>query len=454
MPGEATASPLEGADPTHDPLTVGADSASAAGPATLLDDIDEVKDLVFEPGLSVNELQQIIAAENENRYGIGSVFVARPDPLEIDPAAELGKNIAGIRLPADTSLIDFARLTTKLTGVPIGFDADALAAAGLSAAAPVQVDFTDVTVHDMLTRVAQASRLAVVERGQAIVLVPADAGALVTRRYDIPVVEATDTKSIETFVTSIQTLIAPATWQLGGGEGTARFDQGQLVVEQIPVVHREIERLVEGLRLAHAAAQGSQSAAPPPAAAEGAPRLFAHTLLGQTAEARGRRSELSIMTPQPLDQVLGRLEQDTGLTLLVDWPAALDEGWNPNVLVPWQPADQATVADTLAELARSMNLTLRWVDPTTVEMTSSQVARQKLSIEVYSAATFVKAGRMSPEQVIAIVRSAIGGDLRDSPEAQVFYEPHSAAIVASLPQRLHFRLQRVLERLGGIEPTP
>jgi len=209
-----------------------------------------------------------------------------------------------------------------------------------------------------------------------------------------------------------------------------------MVVNHMLPVHFEVLVLCEKLRVARGIAPRSNLDR----------RLFLLKSRNVQAQATLKKN-LSINYHEltSLVRILRRLEQETGLTILTDWPALLASGWNPATEATLT-VENETAAATLTKLLTPYGLTFKVVDAETLQVTTQQAALTENEIELYSAARLIEKGG-SPLAVLSLLRTAIGpAQFRAGGGLGVLrYDGGSNTIIASAPQPLQLQIESLLE---------
>jgi hypothetical protein len=153
-------------------------------------------------------------------------------------------------------------------------------------------------------------------------------------------------------------------------------------------------------------------------------------------------SNLNLLVAKPIQKVIDQIEQEVGISILVDWPSLISEGWTPDTEIPWESNGEPFVK-TLQETLRSMKLDYRVVDAKTIELTTRKKNESTLSMEVYPCAEILKKTKLAVFR--NQLETGIGNKINAQAGMSATYDSSCQCIVAVLPQPLHRRLERILE---------
>ena len=181
----------------------------------------------------------------------------RVPPQLVNVNARLSDEVSGFE-SRGLPLVDFVALVSRLSTIPITIDADALAALGQSPIVPVQMHQEKNDVADLLDAALGPLRLGYQVRDGQLIVGAAPAEKLRQVKYAVPDLVGDDAQALQRLATVIQRMVAPASWQSSGGQGTMNAKGGALVVEQSEPAHGEILTFCEKLRIARGLPQKSR----------------------------------------------------------------------------------------------------------------------------------------------------------------------------------------------------
>jgi len=300
--------------------------------------------------------------------------------------------VPGIKF--NKSLARFANMIGLTNAVPVTFDLDALAEAGVTLRDTITIDAKNVTLTEVLACALGPRGLIAVEHGgQLLVTTDVRHKNLATSRdYDISDLAGSDPATVVKLVT---TLVEPTSWAAQGGEGVVNATGGKLNVRHTAEMQAAVAGFLDRLRVARRLPVKHAGAKPP------------RTVSRSTAARRKLDHAVTInfSNSVSLAQVLSKLEEVAEIQLPADGVALAAAGRFAG--------SQATVAmsdrplrDALDQALNPLGLAWRAFDETTVQITSQQVVDQHGELEVYSAAPYIKAG-VQPAALIERLRNEV-----------------------------------------------
>lgn len=243
----------------------------------------------------------------------------------------------------------------------------------------------------------------------------------------------------------VQQYVAPGQWVTTPDAPDGNAANGpslQVVGQEIrvtarPAIHYRIQRLREQLTFLN----NADGPVPPQS-----PELRPMALQAQAAFAAPLR--LDFYRPTALRTVLDGFTQQSGLVVIVDWPALLGEGWTPDTEVPWSANSESTKS-ALDEFVFDMGLTYQLVTPTVIRLTTREAVNRDLDVEVYAIGDLV-----ADQERWDLLRSRLSQllyvELRDYPQSYVNYYADQDCVIASLPQEGHRRLTEYFTQLRNV----
>ena len=301
---------------------------------------------------------------------------------EVDVETRLAGEMHALELD-NTPLLQFVRLMSDLSGLPLTIDLDACVRKGVRLDAPVRTKLNQTTVREALETVAASRGLALVVRNnQAILTCPAaESEALRVERYDVSDL-ATGATNPAVLMQWTQELVAPGAWK-PAGQGRIEAAGSVLSITQTEAVHAETLRFFERLR----AARGL------PLASRGDPQRFAILPAWRRAEtALAQPVTFNFQPTRPLPRILLPLEEACRVTLAVDW-AALAAAKVSAQVKGGVAVDKQPLRVTLDKLLAPLGLAYRTVDANLLEITSRKALAERLELEFYPVGPLVAAGR-------------------------------------------------------------
>ena len=231
----------------------------------------------------------------------------------MDVTARLAGPLRGLEV-TDMPLVKAVDLLAAISTTPITLDADAMLQLGVTPGDPISLRLDSTTVGDALQAAAAEHGLAaIVDGGQVIVTSPADYRETLRKvRYTVADLTGEDKASVAELAALVRLLVAPESWQSGGGRGTIEPDQGALVVMQTGDVHQQVLVFCEKLR----------NARQKPLRSHVNPEQFTLiTRLNQARKMLDRPVTANYHQPATLAKILAFLAEAAGIDILVDHAA-------------------------------------------------------------------------------------------------------------------------------------
>jgi len=299
------------------------------------------------------------------------------------------------------SLIEFVRVLSRLTGIPMTLDIDEMKPLSLSVKTPVSGQFKEATVEQILSETLAAVGLHWKATDQQILIQPKMVSIdsdNVELTFDVSdFVEKTNDLKADVLAEIVQRLVCPDENVVVLPDHRLTIEQGKNNRKSLLRQSEDIRRFLEQLRFVRQLPQNSE--------------LKAETL---APEAFGWDRVMEPMTlnyylPVPLSQVVAQLETRTKLTIIVDHQS-LHRAWCPFVSI-WATVqcNQGTVNDVL-ELSfasvESVALAYRIIDHQTLEITTAESAGQpeKMVVEVHP---YQLGEDETPEDIVRSLRLAV-----------------------------------------------
>lgn len=209
--------------------------------------------------------------------------------------------------------------------------------------------------------------------------------------------------------------------------GALQIRDGKILVVHYPAIQKKIARVLRQLTLSKLN--------------QGQPQGWPDELLPKAVQESGRlQTVINLLNhqPTPLRDIFQQIHKQSNVTVLIDWPSLIQEGWTPDTAVPIV-AENQVVADVLRELCLDMGLSLRSMAPDVVCLLSDSAEESHADVEVYPVADLCPSGREWPVLRGRLMR-LLEQDIQRYPSTYLYYDPDFKAIVASMPQSCHQRL--------------
>jgi hypothetical protein len=347
-------------------------------------------------------------ATNDNPAKHGdAIELKKAPPVRVDVAARLADPIAQLEL-TDIPLAKGVELLAALGALPVTLDADAMARLGVTPRDRISLQVRGTTLGKALqTAVAERGLAVTAENGQILVGPPAEYRETLRKvRYTVSDLTGDDKGAVAELATIVRRLVAPESWQAGGGRGMIESDGSALLVFQSADVHRQVLVFCEKLRTARHKPLRSREE----------PEHF--TLATRCDQARGmldRPVTANFHEPAPLARILAFLGEAAGTDILVD-RAALATAETSDRVEATVTANQRALGTVLADLLRPLGLVYRVVGPTAIQVTTAEAAAERLEIEFYPVAAWLAKGTSGPHlaerlkaRIAATTWSDVGG---------------------------------------------
>ena len=409
---------------------------------SILEELAGISDLVFDPGVDYDALREVADDDRTHKYGIGKVFVPVPRKIDIDPVEAVNEIYPGLSYK-DQPLIEFARNLFSLIQVPIQLDGQAIVEGRLDPLAKVNSAGKDISTSWVLKTALEPLGLTWKwnEDSSIIVITSIESDKIETRELPLDASLAIiDEESSDRLVKGIQFVIEPRSWNTKGGSGTVEVQDNNLVLEQTNDICMRVEKLIGSLALAAKLKSNPDDAA----------------LTDQISTAYFRSQDLltsegTVHSIQlvPIQSLLNDLQQQDGITVIVDWNELQKENWNPRTRIPWN-AKGMSIEETLKELTNSMGLAYRLLDESTVQVTSRKEYWSQTRLEVYPCNKLLSKN-YSGDQIIQFLTEGIASDRPEGKNTPVVFSPQYQCIIAVLPDPLHIRVEKILQQLANRE---
>ena len=399
--------------------------------------LGKLQELLEEAGTSVLEMTDVAAFNRETEMvGIPKYFVEPVEPSITNFDRQLNLKIAGIKYD-DTSLLDIFRELQIVTGLTVAMDTQSWQANNVALDTVTSINLKDQSVQDVFSQSVQPFGLtAKFDPVSKLVLVQSATSDQKTEvEYLIP--EAIPDEQVSTFVKNIQLLIAAESWLSEVAPSTIVVNNRKAIVNATAHVHFQLGRLLDKLEKVAAF-----NAAPTPANLEAL-----QTIWDRAEKARGTNPELKVTVDLPLPVYLSQLQAKTGSVVLIDWINVVEEGWNPQALIPGNLIE-GTTEDVLRELARAMELTFRAVDDRTFELTTFDAAVEKTEVEVYPCKDLLESGINSEQLRDFIFFKLLRGQVESMPAStRILFQDDLQCFIAVAPQSLQRQINSIIKRL-------
>jgi hypothetical protein len=348
--------------------------------------------------------------------------VPKPAPRQLDTRARLADPMGKLKLPK-IGLKDLSRLITSMSTVPISFGESAFAF-GAQPNSQVAVAADDNPVGDVFDTALKRLHLVTRVDGQHLIVEHASAQQSESKviKHDV-----SDLASSQVALSELMTFIYQFTDHAptDGSVTTGGAGEGVLTVNATRAGHLRLALLLDRLRTARGITFTNRFKNS---------SLFASRPWCVADEKLDQRLTVRHEKPLRLDQLLGEIEERTGLHLLVDWRELDREGWNESTLVSsnmWQEPLRDILADVLAQLG----VTYRIVLADTISITTNAAERGIVQTAFFPIDDLLENGQ-DLQHVIQLTKQSIGvASFRDQGGiGAIGFDAPSQTLVVQLPQ--------------------
>jgi hypothetical protein len=270
----------------------------------------------------------------------------------------------------DVPLDQFLHTLSEIANVAITLDPEACELAGVSVHQSVSASGNDTTINQLLTTGLAKTRLEFAVAGGQVKL---ELGGDAKRRaVDYDVADLVDNDGGKQLVRLIQQLIAPESWQTGGG--TIEVNGEKLRVDHSQQVRHQVLIFCERLRIARSLPLRSRYPA----------ELLSIEPAYQAIAAKlGEKTTFTILPWSRMTDVVGHWQSASGITVLVDWAALADRNLGPSSSIACSANDR-TWGDVLDKSLEPIELTWWPVNKDTIQITTSEAVEDVRRIEFYA----------------------------------------------------------------------
>ena len=361
----------------------------------------------------------------------------RTPPPDVDVQARLADPIVAMEF-AKISLGKFVDLLSRMSTIPITFDADALAELNISTDAEIAVRLKDTTVGKALESVLADQKLGyVVAENQIVITYPQSMSAALRRvRYDVSDL-VSDEQGITSLAALVQQLVLPGSWVEQGGRGTLGVEGKSLLVDQTDRAHWHVLVFCEKLRLARG--RPLRSSIDPA-------RFALTTRYARAKPALGTKVHLNFATAAPLDEIVARLGEAAGLQLLIDGPALAAHGLALNTDARIA-SDGLVLQDVLTQLTRQLELRTRIVDASVLQLSSHAALADRLELEFHRAADLVSA-KVSGDELAGRIKQRLAASswVENGGSGVLHFDQESGWLLALQSQDVQIRIENQLSQ--------
>jgi hypothetical protein len=406
-------------------------------------ELGELSALLEQSNSSILEFQDLAAETRDQKMvGLAKYFIEKPDSTELTFSKQLLLPCDGVRYQ-DVGLVTVLREIGAITGVPISIHIDSIIANGGSPNPNISVDEKDLNFDQLVDKVIAPLGLAKsFSEDHGLLIHSAQFGLPIQRNHSLPDSLGKDPESARELMVAIQGLVFPQTWSGENASAQIELAANEFVVTNTAMAHYRIDQLISKINACTKLIQQPDNAE-------------AHEVLRTHWDSISKELE----KPLPLNRgpdtrlssLLEKINNLTGLTVLVDWNSVAREGWNLDTVVPGY-FDEPTVGEVLEEISRGLGCTLRAIDESTIEITSFEKAAWATDLEVYHFGKAL-AGPLNQQQALRLIRESLGNQLA-GPQVREVYEPKYQCLVVVAPQSLQKQIESLIRQLESLGADP
>ena len=395
---------------------------------------------IVEPAVETSDQpndKDIAQAEPVEEPSPATPPLKRTPPPDVDVQARLADPIVALEF-AKITLGKFVDLLSRMSTIPITFDADALAELNISTDAEIAVRLKDTTIGEALESVLAEQKLGyVVAENQIVITYPQSMSAALRRvRYDVSDLVA-DEQGITALAALVQQLVLPGSWVEQGGRGTLGVEGKSLLVDQTDRAHWHVLVFCEKLRLARG--RPLRSSIDPA-------RFALTTRYARAKPALGTKVHLNFATAAPLDEIVARLGEAAGLQLLIDGPALAAHGLALNTDARIA-SDGLVLQDVLTQLTRQLELRTRIVDASILQLSSHAALADRLELEFHRAADLVSV-KLSGDELAGRIKQRLAASswVENGGSGVLHFDQESGWLLALQSQDVQIRIENQLSQ--------
>ena len=403
----------------------------------------KLAELLDEGQLAISRFQYLIPEPREQRrIGPPKFVVNRSDLNRPDPQRQFAATCPKLTYQETPLSVIIDDLMT-ITGVPMTFDLGAVKAMTGVSNPLLSIDLDGPTLGDAIDAMLESISLSkVVNESQGVIITALHAEQLSLAKISLPKFSFDDPAEIDLvrqeLVMGIQNMFAPQSWQAGGNLGRIWIEQNELLVNNSPLVHFQIQDLVDRI---DAALVLMQTPADLPA------NQILQTRLSQLQPRLSTATGMQHTIARPLVQYLQQIQLQTGVTVFCDWESLAAKGWHAQTSIPGKLYG-ADLDNALRLLTETLDITYVAVDQNTVWLTTYEAAESMHYLEFYPLGTLTQE-KLSQVQVLDIFNEVLGADFRQ-PGVQVIFEPRYGSLILIAPQFIHRRVETLLQEMGRL----
>jgi hypothetical protein len=345
-----------------------------------------------------------------------------------DAAVLLARRLPGVEVEK-MPLCRFLDLAGQLSGLPVSVEPAELRLASASAGAEVSVEAKDATIEEIVAAAVKPLKLAVaVENSQLILRHPAGEKRRTTA---CPVDDLVGGQlTAEELGGWIQELVAPESWEGGGGSGKLKVAGDALEIEQREDVTYETFMLLERWRLVRGLP--TRTKYPKALLAAGAENVA-------MAERLGGPATFTFSQYTPLREIFRWWQEELEVAVLVDWPALAEDRLWPQTRIAASAIDKPW-GEAIDSVLEPLGLGWRPAGARAIQITTLGKVRTEPVVELYRLAASSTATAAELANQVARLAAAEGDGPATQASVAVKYDAANRVLLARAPASVQRRL--------------
>lgn len=363
----------------------------------------------------------------------------RPPVRAIDLEKRLKDPVGSVKYDG-VPLIEILNEMSEFSTIPISVDFRALRVQQVSLTAPITIEATGVTFEAVLDKILSPLQLGVGSNGNCLIVgYPRSMlSEATTTRHPIGDLAGDGPEEMEALVQTIKTLVAPESWDMAGGEGAITLEAKNLVIANLPARAAEVVLFCDQLRTVRGQKTVKYKSE----------QLASRSALGTDNPTLDKPVSGHFVRPTKWTHMLRKIGELTQTTLIVDWPAVSEGGWNPDAVMKFS-VEAKPLGETLTAMLEPMGLVYQVVDRDVIEITGSSRQLGTLHLTVYPVGSLLTADRPL-ESLLDMARMAVDGALlhENGGPGEIMPDPVGNALIVSLPYSQHQLLASMLKKMA------
>jgi hypothetical protein len=342
-------------------------------------------------------------------------------------------------------LHEVVRTIGDLAGVTVSFDIDAMYAAGVGIAEPVNVAATSQTIGIILEQALGPIGLTAREVAGQLVIGPKNTAQVRQARYAVDDLVRSGDPPIEELADMVRMVVGHH-GAVSAEKLQLRVADGAILLSASEIAHDRMIELCEKLRVARGRPLRSRYSAERPDPRFDPRRFELATRRAKAQSVLGRSITAGIGRAVPLREVVDYLAAQSGGNILLDGPSLAESGLavqTESQLI----ATGESLEEALSRLLEPLKLTYRVVDDGVVEITSPQASAERPCIEFYRVSGLPASATATAEALESYRGKVLAVAGLDNADLVVVFDVPSQCLIASAGYLQHVRIERALQKM-------